>query len=103
MLNLEGSLPVAELDDMYVILIRRANLDAIAGRATTTIGSAQSVVDRLGDGGSILRQLLRIPNGVAGLSERMARGVLRMPGDRKVSDELNGRHVRKHLVQSGKA
>ena len=55
-----------------------------------------------GDGGSILRQLLRVPKRVANLSERMARGVLQMPGDRKVSDESNGRHVRKHLIQTGK-
>ena len=33
MLNLEGRLPVAKLDDTYKMLIRRANLDAIAGRA----------------------------------------------------------------------
>jgi hypothetical protein len=35
-LNMEGRLPVPELDDAYVMLIRRANLDAMGGRAKTT-------------------------------------------------------------------
>ena len=39
LLNLEGRLPVAKLDDTYKMMIRRANLDAIAGRAESTIKS----------------------------------------------------------------
>ena len=46
MLNLEGRLPVAGLDDMYIMLIRRANLDAIAGRATTTIEAHANQIKR---------------------------------------------------------
>ena len=45
MLNLEGRLPVDKLDDTYLMLIRRANLDAIAGRSKTTIeGHANAVM-----------------------------------------------------------
>ena len=45
MLNLEGRLPVSKLDDTLVMLIRRTNLDAIAGRAESTIeGHAASVM-----------------------------------------------------------
>ena len=35
--NLEKRLPVAGMDDMYLMLIRRANLDAMAGRAESTL------------------------------------------------------------------
>lgn len=37
MINLERRLPMAGLDDVYVSLIRRANLDAMAGRAKSSI------------------------------------------------------------------
>ena len=37
MINLERRLPVSGLDVVYVSLIRRANLDAMAGRAKSTI------------------------------------------------------------------
>ena len=46
MLNLEGRLPVAGLDDIYVTLIRRANLDAIAGRATAIIEAHTNQIKR---------------------------------------------------------
>jgi hypothetical protein len=36
MINLEGWLPVPNLDDMYVMLLRRANLDAMLGCAVST-------------------------------------------------------------------
>ena len=35
-INLEGRPPDPKLDEMYIKLIRRANLDAIGGRAVTT-------------------------------------------------------------------
>jgi hypothetical protein len=37
MINLEGHLPAEGLDDAYIMLIRRANLDAMGGRAVATI------------------------------------------------------------------
>ena len=46
MLNLEGRLPVDKLDDTYKMMIRRANLDAIAGRAESTIVSHAATVLR---------------------------------------------------------
>jgi len=46
MLNLEGRLPVDKLDDTYKMMIRRANLDAIAGRAEGTIKSHAATVLR---------------------------------------------------------
>ena len=36
-MNLEKRLPVSGMDDMYIMVIRRANLDAMAGRAETTL------------------------------------------------------------------
>lgn len=36
-INLERRLPMASLDDMYVSIIRRVNLDAMAGRAKSLI------------------------------------------------------------------
>ncbi len=36
MVNLEGHLPEPKLDEMYLMLIRQANLDAMGGRAVTT-------------------------------------------------------------------
>ena len=43
-----------------------------------------------GDGGDVLRELLRTPRRVARLSKRMASGVLQMPGDWKVPDGQGG-------------
>ncbi len=37
MVNLEGQLPVKGLDDMYLMMICQANLDAMGGRAVATI------------------------------------------------------------------
>lgn len=42
-----------------------------------------------GDGGDILRELLRIPGRVSSVSESVARGVLRMSGAREVPDVSN--------------
>ena len=36
-INLEGHLPVPGMDDAFIMLIRRANLDAMGGRALSTI------------------------------------------------------------------
>ena len=45
-----------------------------------------------GDGGHILRELLRIPGRLSGVSEDVARGVLRMPRSGEVSNVSdNGR------------
>jgi hypothetical protein len=43
------------------------------------------------NGGDILRQLLRTPRRLAGVSEDVARKVLRMPGNGEVPGEENGR------------
>ena len=45
-LNIEGRLRIAGLDDTYVMCIRRANLDAMAGRAETTIQAHAASVMR---------------------------------------------------------
>ena len=39
-----------------------------------------------GDGQDILREILRTLGRISGMSERVARGVLQMPGDRNLSD-----------------
>jgi hypothetical protein len=44
MFNLERCLPVPGLDDAYVMCIRQANLDAMGGRATSTIAAHATAV-----------------------------------------------------------
>jgi hypothetical protein len=46
MINLEGWLPVPNLDDTYVMLLRQANLDAMLGRAVSTIKAHATAVKR---------------------------------------------------------
>ena len=46
MLNLEGRLPVDKLDDTYIMMIRRSNVDAMAGRVESTIASHASTILR---------------------------------------------------------
>ena len=53
-----------------------------------------------GDGGDVLRQLLRTPSRVEGLSQCMASGVLQMPGDREVSNVSSGGCTGKPVVQA---
>ena len=45
-INLEWRLPAEGLDDVYVSLIRRANLDAMAGRAKSTVAGHVAAVNR---------------------------------------------------------
>ncbi len=47
MINLEGWLLVPNLDDMYVVLLRCANLDAMLGWVVTTIKAHTSAVKRM--------------------------------------------------------
>ena len=47
MINLEGRLPVPRLDDAYIMLIRQANLDAMGGRAVSTIEAHAAAIRRL--------------------------------------------------------
>ena len=46
MVNLERRLPVPRLDDMYISLLRRANLDAMAGRARSTVADHVTALRR---------------------------------------------------------
>ena len=55
------------------------------------------------DGGDILRKLLRTSRRITGLSERVARGVLRMPGEGTVSNEGTRGLSRQPMVQTGGA
>jgi hypothetical protein len=43
-----------------------------------------------GNGRNLLRELLRIPQRVAGLSQSMARKVLQLPGEGEVPNMSNG-------------
>jgi hypothetical protein len=47
MVNLEGRLPVKGLDDAYIMLLRRANLDTMGGRAVATIEAHKCAVLRM--------------------------------------------------------
>jgi hypothetical protein len=46
-INLEGHLPESNLDDMYLKLMHRANLDAMSGRAITTTAAHAAATKRL--------------------------------------------------------
>jgi hypothetical protein len=46
LVNLERRLPIQGLDDVYVSLIRRANLDAMAGRARSTVAGHVTALRR---------------------------------------------------------
>ena len=46
MVNLEGRLPVKRLEDAYIMLIHRANLDAMGGRAVATVHGHPAALKR---------------------------------------------------------
>jgi hypothetical protein len=61
MVNLEGRRPDPKLDEMYLMLIRRANLDAMGGRAVTTTAAHASATKRVIRNCSIFRKTPTIP------------------------------------------
>ena len=61
LLNLEGHLPASKSDDMYIKLIRRANLDAFGGRAVTTTSAHASATKRLVGKCAIFGKMPMIP------------------------------------------
>ena len=56
LVNLERRLPVPGLDDVYVSLIRRANLDAMAGRAKSTIAGHVAALKRSVNNSRMIRK-----------------------------------------------
>ena len=76
MLNMEGRLPVPELDDAYVMLIRRANLDAMGGRAKTTIEGHAASLQRFVKNASQIRRTPSIPvRGPMPLEDKVGMGI----------------------------
>ena len=76
MLNMEGRLPVPELDDTYVMLIRRANLDAMGGRAKTTIKGHAASLQRFIKNASQIRRTPSIPvRGPMPLEDKVGMGI----------------------------
>jgi hypothetical protein len=61
MVNLEGRLPTPELDDAYVMCIRRANLDNMGSRAISTIGSHAAAVKQAVASCSLIRKTPALP------------------------------------------
>ncbi len=61
MINLEGRLPLPGLDDAFVMLIRRVNLDAMGGRAQATIEAHAAAVKRLTENCKLFRMTPPIP------------------------------------------
>jgi hypothetical protein len=62
LLNLEGQLSVPELDDIYVMCIRQANLDAMGGRAVLTIEGHAAVVKQTVQNSRLIRKMPTIPH-----------------------------------------
>lgn len=52
------------------------------------------------DGRDILRELLRIPRRIDSMPERLARGLLRLPGDRRVPSNEHNRRGRQCMAQT---
>ena len=61
MVNLEGRLPAKGLDDAYLMLIRRANLDAMGGRAVATIHGHAAALKRSVGNCQLIRKTPTIP------------------------------------------
>jgi len=62
MRNLEGRLPAEGWDDMYVTYIRRANLDAMGGRARSTIEAHAAAIKRCVQNCKMIRKTATIPH-----------------------------------------
>lgn len=62
MLNLEGRRPVDGLDDKYATYIRRANLDAMGGRAKFTLEAHVVVVSQSVRNCRLIRKTATIPH-----------------------------------------
>ncbi len=76
MINLERRLPVPGLDDVYVSLIRRANLDAMAGRSKSTIAGHVTAVLRAVRNAALIRKTPSIEaRGPMPLSDNIGMGV----------------------------
>ena len=76
MINLEGRLPEPGLDDAFVMCLRRANLDAMGGRAKTTIMAHANAVSRLVQNCKLIRKTPSIPHrGAARLGDDVGMGV----------------------------
>ena len=60
-MNLEGRPPDSKLDEMYIKLIRQANLDAIGGRAVTTTQAHAAAVKRIVCNCAAIRKSPTIP------------------------------------------
>jgi hypothetical protein len=60
-MNFEGQPPDSKLDEMYIKLIRQANLDAIGGRAVTTTQAHAAAVKRIVRNCAAIRKTPTIP------------------------------------------
>ena len=61
LINLEGRPPVKGLDDVYIMLVRRANLDAMGGRAVATIEAHANAIRRSVQNCALFRKTPSIP------------------------------------------
>lgn len=99
-INLEGRLPDPRLDEMYLMLIRRANLDAIGGRAMTTTKAHAGAIKRIVWNCETIRKTPTIPpRGPAPLWDAVGMsvavdmlhnsltGVARVPGETHIQFE----------------
>ncbi len=76
MVNVKRRLPAPGLDDMYVSLIRRANLDAMAGRAKSTVAGHVAAVLRAVRNAALIRKTPTLEaRGPMPLSDNIGMGV----------------------------
>ena len=76
MLNLEGRTPIAGRDDAYMMLLRRANLDAMSGRAASTSKSHADEITRLVRNCALIGKTPNIPpHGSMTLADAVGMGV----------------------------
>ncbi len=76
MINLERRLPEPGLDDVYVSIIRQANLDAMAGRAKSTVaGHVMAVLRAVRNAGLIRKTPTIEASGPMPLGDNLGMGV----------------------------
>jgi hypothetical protein len=76
MMNLEGRCPTPGLDDTFVMCICRANLDAMGGRAVSTIGSHAAVVKQTVMNCAQIRKTPTLPaRGTMPLGDHLGMGI----------------------------
>jgi hypothetical protein len=76
MFNLERWLPAPELDDMYIMRMHQANLDAMGGRAVTTIKAHMAAIKQSVQNSRLISKTPMIPHrGHMPIADQVGKGM----------------------------